>query len=316
MDTVHIQTALGPYRGVSSNYGEPSLPLSDHLPMTVIALEGLGAKPARIESWARAYHSKHALRLADDGEQERRRTWLALISKHGRVELLQRRLEHLAGGMGAAAFHSAIRASYALIIEDDEELAAALESWEREYLGLPVCSPDASAEAQTSLATLARSTIAVHSPGLISSAMQLVGKEPAFIALAQCSLDARELNNLAIAAAATFARTGNFTALHVMTGTYAMLTFRARLGDVSAAMGGFWSAYAAAALAARKIPTLDPTELETLRAEPCPSWDVLCAQAVAQDDEHVIKAIYAAYHLELLVGDPIFRVAAARYARR
>lgn len=283
--------------------------------MTVIALDGLGATPDRIESWARTYAAKY-LRPADNGELTRRRDWLRLIAKHGRAELLRQQIGYLAEGIGAAAFHSAIRASYALMIEDDEELAAALESWEREYLRLPVCSDVPFTDASAALTILARSPIDARGPGVIVTGMLRAGADAAFLTIAQNPPGTQELNNLAIAAAAAFARTHNFTALHLMTGTYAMLTFRAHLGDVSAAMGGFWSAYAAAALVARAIPALDQTELETLRDEASPEWEALAAQAIAQDDEHVIKAVYAAYRLEQLIGDPVFRVAAARYARK
>ena len=39
-------------------------------------------------------------------------------------------------------------------------------------------------------------------------------------------------------------------------------------------------------------------------------------RAVAQDDDHVIKATYTAWRLDAEIPDPVFATAAARYQKK
>ena len=121
----------------ASNYGPPNLQLYTHLPMAVVALEEMGARPGRIESWAEGYVKANELQLAGPEELAARGRWYERITSEGRDTVLRSALPKLIEGIGAAAFHAAIRAGYAVDRNNDVELAAALESWEREVLNLP-----------------------------------------------------------------------------------------------------------------------------------------------------------------------------------
>jgi hypothetical protein len=311
MSTDDVAPILAPYRDRSSNYSDVAL--FDHLPMTVAALMEMGAGRARTAAWAERYAREHGLRPATAAERDGRRRWRARIDALGRAHVIATSGTRLAGGIGAAAFHAAIRAAYALERRDDDELAAALEAWEREYLDLPAAAAPRSVAARDALALLAAEPVDCGTRGLIVDRMAVAGAHPRFAAITAVVPTPADLDTLALAAAAAFAISGNFTALHVMTGTHAMRTLAPSLADAGAAMPGFWRAFAAAALVAQTVPLLDASVLSTLRAEAPSDWAPLLAVACTANDEHVIKATYTAWRLDRDLNDPVYRAAAARY---
>lgn len=310
---VDVSAVLETYADTSANYGAANFPLSDHLPMAVVALAAMGAKPGRIDAWAANYAAVHELRLADGDERAAREFWYQRISVQGRDAVLAGALPGLIDGVGAAAFHSAIRAGYAVDQQDDRELAHALESWQREFLDLPAPAETRTVPVEEALAKLAQSTVRVEPRGLIATRMVAVANDPAFLAVAQAVPRSDDISSLAIAAAAAFAESGDFTALHVMTGTYAMRSLARFFPDPEAAMPAFWRAYAAAALVAGAIPSLARDRLTPLREAAPRGWYELMSEAVAHDDEHVIKSTYTAWQLDEALRDPVFRTAARRY---
>jgi hypothetical protein len=309
----NVPALLSKFGGYSSNFGSEAFPLSDHLPMTVVALAEMGATPERIETWAEWYAATNALRPADAEERGRRGLWYHRISVEGSEAVLAAVLPELAGGIGAAAFHAAIRAAYAVERDDEAELASALESWEREYLDLPGPAVTRTVELSEALRVLGRSKIHVGSHGMIYTQMLSASAQAEFHTIAELVPSSSDIDAMAIAAAVAFAQSGDFTALHVMTGTHAMRTLSSFFVDAEAAMPAFWRAYAAAALVAGTVPSLEPNTLIKLRSEAPADWEPLLAQAIAQDDEHVIKATYTAWRLDTALHDPIFRTAAKRY---
>ena len=316
MRPANVPALLSKYGAYASNYGAANFPLSDHLPMAVVALAEMGATPERIESWAENYATKYQLRIADAGERKRRAAWYHKISVEGRDAVLAGALPGLADGIGAAAFHPAIRAGYAVEQDDDQEIAAALESWDREFLELAAPAVTRIVDIDEALAGLARSTIRVEARGLIAPLMQTVAAQPEFPVVAQLVPRSADIDRLALAATVAFAESGDFTALHVMTGTYATRTLSSFFVEPDAVMPAFWRAYAAAALLSGAIPSLAPDVLATLRAEAPADWAPLLARAIANDEEHVIKATYTAWRLDAALNDPIFRTAAKRYIDR
>jgi hypothetical protein len=85
-----------------------------------------------------------------------------------------------------------------------------------------------------------------------------------------------------------------------------------RIATLDALMPAFWSAYAAAAIAAGVVPSLDAGVLDPLRNDGA-AWSDLIARAVRHEDEHVIKSTYTAWRLDTEIGDPVFATAAARF---
>jgi hypothetical protein len=163
------------------------------------------------------------------------------------------------------------------------------------------------------LRELSRVGITVENRSLISTRMGIVARDARFAAVAEFAPRFADLDGLALAAAAAFALSGDFTALHVMTATHAMRILAPHLPDRDRAMQGFWPAFAAAGIVAGTPPTLDPFVLNALRDEAPQAWEPLLEEAVRQDDEHVIKATYTAWRLDMDLPDPVFRAAANRY---
>jgi hypothetical protein len=299
---IDIAGVLDRYRDRSSNYG--AVALFDHLPMTVAALAEMGASEARIEAWARRYAEVHELRQVGEAERTGRERWLRLIRERGSAAVIS---EH-------GSFHAAIRAAYAFERSDNEEMAAALEAWEREHLALPGVAREQRVSLDVALAELAGEPISAPRGGLIVSRMQIVAQDPRFLSIGEFVPSKGDLGGLALAAAAAFGLSLDFTALHVMTATFAATILAPYLDEST--MPGFWRAYVAAAIVAGTVPTLDPAALETLRAGAPPRWEPLLAAAVAQDDEHVIKATYTAWRLDRAEPDGVYRAAASRYLAR
>jgi hypothetical protein len=311
MALADIRPVLDSYRDRSSNYG--TVALFDHLPMAVAALAEMGAIDERLSTWAHRYAHVHALRPVSEAERTGRERWLVQLRDRGRAAVISENSRLLADGFGTSAFHAAIRAAYAYERSDDEELAAALEAWQREYLALPGVSGECTASLEAALAELAAAAIPVTGGELIATRMANVGRHPHFASLAAAVPSVEDLDGLALAAAAAFAQSGNFTALHVMTATHAARILMPVMIDDRAVMSGFWRAYAAAACVAGTVPTLDPAVLGKLRAEAPNDWGPLLAKAVDHDDEHVIKSTYTAWRLDRSLRDAVYRSAAARY---
>jgi len=284
--------------------------------MAVVALAEMGAPAERVEAWAEQYAAKYKLRPADAGERKRRSAWYHKISVEGREAVLAGALPGLTDGIGAAAFHPAIRAGYAVEQSDDQELASALESWDREFLDLAAQEETRIVDIDEALAALAGSTIRIEGRGLIAPLMQRVAAYPEFAAIAELVPRSGDIGKLALAAAVAFAERGDFTALHVMTGTYAMRTLSGFFVEPDDVMPAFWRAYAAAALVSGSIPSLAPGTLATLRAEAPADWAPLLTQAIASNEEHVIKATYTAWRLDAALNEPAYRTAAHRYLNK
>lgn len=314
--TDYLDELLAEYRMNSADYGQAEKPLSDHLPMAVAALSAMGASKDRTTQWASNYAQIHRLRRADHRELSRRNDWSARLQKYGRDRVLRESIVTLRDGIGAAAFHPLIRAAYAITREDDVELAAALEAWEHSYLDLPA-SPDGNIiPVADAIARLAERRISPPTTGLISDRMAHVARDPSFAKLTMAIPNPSGLDDLARAAASTFAQTGSFVALHIMTGTHALRILAPYCEDQLALTAAFWAAYAAASQCASQPPTLDPLVLEGLRIEKTPPWEHLHAAAIEHEDEHVIKATYTAWQLDEEIDDPVFRTAAHRYLVR
>jgi hypothetical protein len=111
------------------------------------------------------------------------------------------------------------------------------------------------------------------------------------------------LQRLARLAAKAHALSGNFTALHLVTGCHAMHVLLRFVPDRGAALRAFWQAYGVAVVAAQ----LQPRPPVPLRP-----WPELVAAAIASDDEHVIKLVEACREEEHAYGGDDWRAAASR----
>lgn len=312
---------------------------SNHLPMALAALEGIGADESRLQAFFAAYArhlgapvSKPAagpvvdwpmLRGHLDAFEPLRSTFAAALDQDGRDAVLSGALPLLITGVGAAAFHGAIRVAHAIESQHNAELAAALAYWAASWTPLPPPKPvepdidDATDWLDAIDGRLLRDEAGWRSSATwIDDGMRNATQTTAYLMeagrLRTSGRDASALlSDLALAAAARYASTRDFTLLHVATGTRAARVLTPWLPKDNAALAPLWHAVAAATLAS-------DTALITSRESPVSTtldWPKVLARARASDDEHVIKLVHAMAVQHDVAPDPRWLRAAAAAVR-
>ncbi len=216
--------------------------LTSHVPMALHAMAELGASAADLH---RQYdHDTAKLRrlpaapapepwprwtdhLGDLAAYQRfEAQFVASIARLGSTAVLADAVPRLWSGFGAVALHGVIRLAHAVEVDHPGELAAALAAWAAQHARLPNAQPSRPLPLESWVKTLLPLAQEWRSPApLISLRMLDAAQTPAF---ATCRLDlcgVRSRNDLAPLArtcAALYAQTGNFTVLHLLTGTRAL----------------------------------------------------------------------------------------------
>lgn len=295
--------------------------LSNHLPMAQQALLELGASAERLQAFSEGHETllephdgarPAAISTALDlGRPASDAAWRAhfthRIAALGRGDALREALALLLPGAGAIAFHGLIRTGHAVLAGHDGELAAGLAHWASHFMPLPFASEAAPLPLADWLQALAALPRPAYPPGaLIADRMRAWGGAPGFASTA-CRLQQGPdtLRSLALLAARTYAATGNFTVLHLLTASHAM-TVLAPWCPAIEPVRSFSVAAAAGLLASGAAPAL------VLDREPSRPWPALISAACAQDDAHVIKLAHAAWRLGRHWPDPAWRCAAER----
>jgi hypothetical protein len=297
--------------------------LSNHLPMALVALVRLGATGERLATFrARYAHRLHAappMQPWSAGDPWRaplgdphawpcyRTLFRQWIADEGAPHMLPQVLPALMQGVGAAAFHGAIRCAYALAANHADELADGLAYWACRWFE---CGAPTGAGTERDPARLV-ATLALDLPGqpLISQAMAAAAADPRLQqTLARLHVDGSTLARLAQLAAERHAAHGDFTTLHLVTSAHAMSVLLPWLDD-DAARGVALAHYAGAWLAA--WATLRRAEAAPAATVVLP-WDEIVARAIESDDEHCIKLVDSCRELEATFGGAQWHVVASR----
>lgn len=303
---------------LSPEYGPQ---LSSHLPMALEALHALGADAARMRAFSNTYAT--ALRprqtvthsSATLGVFEAYPVWRSELARRlsddGVDATLRESLRQLIPGAGAAAFHGLIRVGHALRAGHAGELAAALAYWASRYQAAPAAQTEPlSLECWlAALQGIHANTASQRVPrqGLISERMAAWAQRPEVIAIAP-NLSTADFPDLAAKAAHIYASTGNFTVLHVVTSSTAMLRLRSWLPPH--ATDSYTSAVGTALLASGALAAEVGGDLPTA------GWNRLVEAAIAQDDDHVIKLVLACRELDSEWPGEVWRAAACRAVGR
>lgn len=293
--------------------------LSNHLPMSLLALARLGASDDTLKSFAKDYAQRlqpappatvwpagdaWASRLGErDAWPLYRDLFWHWLNSEDAGDVLRLALPLLMQGCGGAAFHGLIRTAYAVQSLHHQELADALAYWACRWLDLgPADAQGPQQDPQTVLSQLR----VVHSDAeLIFQRMQVAAASAHFRrTVPGLSVTAGTLPQLAALAAKAYAASGNFTALHLVTSAHALRVLLPFIADADGAVALYWRAYAAAVCVAG------------LRAGPAPaprSWpDILAAARISQDD-HVIKLVDSCHEEQQAYGGaPVWQQAATR----
>ena len=234
--------------------------LSNHLPMALAALDGLGAGAAEIAAFADHYERILEALPAPVGDISERTvsdflsrqpavsSWIVFfdgrIASLGAKETTRLWLDKLMPGIGSVAFHGLLRLAYAVESGGNEELAHALAQWAAGYttLGaLPTfASPGTTPEAALALLD---GTKGRYPGGNIVERMQKVKEDPYFTA-AVAGGGMKELTTAALAKAAlsAYRATGNFTVLHAVTACHAFRLLAPHMRDSDEGRLYLWQA--------------------------------------------------------------------------
>ncbi|MBI5718620.1 MAG: DUF4243 domain-containing protein [Burkholderiales bacterium] len=254
------------------------------------------------------------------------------IAREGVAVVLAQALPVLLPGVAAAAFHGLIRTAAGVQAGHGGEVAQGLAHWAAWYMPLgphgppgPPAATEAAASARPRArarpdagppdrtddpaALLRELPAGTSSAGLIAARMRDAAADGAVSAVAaRLLIDDHTPARLARAAALAYAETGNFTALHLVTGTHAMRVLAPFVADEPgarhAAWRSFWPAYAHGVVAARLAPARAPLVLR--------AWPALIAAALRSPDEHLIKLVDAAREETRHYGGEDWQRAASR----
>lgn len=315
--------------------------LSNHCPMTLIALERMGAAPQRVENYALAY-LKEMEPAPQPGEAIGAENWRERLGDEtayadylgffrrevGRLNAraaLRAYLPGLAPGLAAAAFHPVIRTAYGVIAEDSEEVALGLAYWASRYLvlperddlpaELPFVPSDDPLQILKKTRTWPGLDFEPDADALIDREMLKAANPTLFPLLAAAlQIDDLTLDRLRQAAALLFLGANDFNSLHAVTGLHAARV----LSDFAIDRRGFsrevWRALLALYLSLDRPELPTPAGAAELTAADLPDWNVILPAAVADDDEHVIKLVFSCLEESRSGGGRLYRFLAARKA--
>ncbi|HEY9102222.1 questin oxidase family protein [Chitinimonas sp.] len=303
---------------------------TNHLPMALVALAGLGASAQRLEAYFAMWSQRYARALPAVELALNRNNWQGQIGNRaafgalqalftewvaheGAPKVIAHVLGHIPAAPASGAFHAFIRLGYALEARHEGEVGAALAAFVAGNLAiaLDVSERVPAASVETAMARLSEAQAGRSYVGeAITSRLRAVAADPTFDAALQAPPDTPDLlDALSHAAIALYWQTGNFTVLHMVTGLAAGRAVLALLPDALAARyrAALWVAFCAAyasvgAPALRSLPVPDAIA----------TWPELFAAAREDDDDHVIKMTYTCYRESLRDPNPLYRAAAAR----
>jgi hypothetical protein len=283
---------------------------SNHLAMSLVALDQLGAPPDVLQATFDA-HLNGEPEWRDDREAlEARRQEVA---RDGIEAAVRAHATGLVDGPGTALFHPVIRLGYALDVGHPGQVAAALLDWERRHEALPVPEPSPGSRRLMDVAA----DLADRPVGTWRHSFDLGGiaRRPELgAALVGVALDEHTLDDVSSFAIAAHIAADDFITLHLVTGARAVRTAAHWLdGDVAARLVARTLPVLAVAYAAVGAPRLlGAAQLDGLRRFPLPLRALIAERAIADRDPHVIKLANVALAEEERTSDAIYRYAAAR----
>lgn len=312
--------------------------LSNHLSMGLVALAHLGATDDRLRAFVDGWRTRLVPRrpatepiepegwAACLGTRRRYGDLLACftdaIAQDGAETTLDLALGPLLDGLGGAAFHGVIRLAYAIEHARPDDITCGLA-----YLA-DVHAPVSAADAYESPSGAGKTIAAVlseladhpdlsgqsHTTGSFAQRFDAAGANDAFRqVVGQLAVDETTLEQTASAAHALYRSTGDFFALHTVTGTHATRIAIAKLSnnDQRLRAVGALARSVAAAYVAIGTPPINPPRADRPERPDVPDWSSIAGAAIASDDVHVIKMTYSCREEQAAWGNPRYQSTAA-----
>lgn len=316
---------------------------SNHLPMALGALLGLGARAEALHSFAARYVTRlppaapiciATLTTPRDvraafGRPERYADLLAYfageMARCGAESVQFAWLDELLQSPASTAFHSLIRLAYGRRFDHPGEIASGLADLASQRRLLAPPEGDALPISDALARLLAARTLIEtdwQQPPISQRLREVAASHEFKRACAPLTMSASEvptvLDALCAASIDKYLSGMSFTALHLVTACHALRIVLPALGDAPAALRAFWPAWAAAWVVARVVECGTPAQrggggdVERTAAEAAVDWPALVARTLGSDDDHVIKMVFTCKEEHERSGDPRYPRAAAR----
>ena len=309
---------------------------ANHAPMVLTALDRIGGTPERMQDFFEHYRDAKKLlpfpECADtalttdtwpvaigqrDSEPALRAFFAAEVDRLGIDGAVRAHIDRLAPGVGASAFHALMRLAYGLVRQDQTDVAVALGYWAATYLPMPapqgaVPRTDDPLEMLDMVAKVG-SLRDIPIGELLWWNMDGHARHPDFQPVVDwLKIDPDTLDRMAAASLAIFAATQHFAALHAVTGVHWLRIVTPYCERPDVMLRHFWQCISTL-LPEMGYPRLpSPEDLARWREVPCPDWPEIWAVAARSYDEHDISIAYSSHEEMRVLGDPLYRVAAAR----
>jgi hypothetical protein len=283
---------------------------ANHLPMGLVALDGMGASDEALARFAQVNARK--LEPLGAAEAARVNDFRRRLAEEGLQKVFAAHAPAFASGISTAAFHGAIRTAYALESGSETEVAHALCYWDSSLHALSgVAVPVGSESPVQILQAISRDpAYAGKRPAgrSIAARMDHAAREPSFAAYA-ARLNPAFLHVDAFAEAliGAYAATGDFTLLHGVTGCHAFGNLAGLFPNQFHATCCLWTAIAAAYVASGS----PPIEGFGLEGDDALTWTQVHAHAARCDDEHDVKLAYSCWREWQRTGEDLYRRAAS-----
>lgn len=306
---------------------------TNHCPMALYALAAMGASDTRLQEFFNGWRERHAIAMGPGAIAVTRHNYAHLVGNMGAFGGLRDCFETWINEVGAmaivsevvqaipfapasGAFHALIRLAYGLEAGHAGEIAAGLAAMVCGHLNIEIDRRNRTPAASVS-AGLAM--LALHAAGLqitgnsITSRLRTVAADPLFqSALLAAPATPGLLDEMALAALALYRQSGNFTALHMVTGLHAARVLLEHLPPEFALQKApdLWTAFCAAYVSfgapGLAVCADDVTPPGAL------AWDALLARALQSNDDHDIKFTYTCHREFLHRQAPAYFAAAAQ----
>ncbi len=310
--------------------------LANHLPMVLVALQRMGASAERLEAYAHGYHAANHLTpvpapvaplTQDDwrrhlGEREREGDYRAFfageVARLGATPAAIKYLPELLPGFAASALHAFMRMAYATMTDSDEETAVALGYWAATYLSLGAptgAAPETDDPLKVLLGLYDAPAFRGIAPeqDLLWHFMRETARRPEFAPVVdRLAIGPATRARVAAVSLALLAGTGDFCAIHAVTGAHWLRLMEPRTPDPAVPLRYFWQAVASVVpkMGFPAVPGAD--QLDDWRRRPLPDWPEIFAQAVTHDDEHDLSLAFSASEEFKFYGDPLYKYVAAQ----
>jgi len=305
--------------------------LANHLPMALVAMEGIGATLEQAENFIKTYRDKLEIvgtehwDITNSNWKEflgDRSAYLSYfnyfqmsIKEKGIETTLGSHLDSLMPGICASAFHCLIRLGLALKAQNKKEIAIALAFFATEYQALGMLNTVAKKSTYKYELTHLIKRISNSSelkndlfeaPNIVTR-LHLVSKKEDFIILIKELEDSRvELSCLADLSLRLFSSTGSFTALHAVTSCHAFRLVLPYINNKKVALRYYALAILATYISI-KIPTIYcRTYFDLLKINDI-SWKEIFGLALESDNPHKIKMVFSCYEEYKYYKDIIYK---------